>query len=109
MVQVKTRVNEEFGEDIGGGSLVRWDQPRELIGTYMGSVEQEGQYGKSFKASMALDSGDVVSFFTPAALRSRLEHVHSGTRIRVVYDGTTRSSSNGRQVKNFTVQVAKSR
>lgn len=87
------------------GILLVWDAPKELVGEYRGSVEQDGKFGKQEKHTVLADDGRTVSFFAPTVLSRLLENVQSGQRIKIVYPGTKTKSKSGQEVKEFRLFV----
>ena len=96
---------EEWGEEIQGGSLITWGEPKVLIGTLIDLVEVPGgKYGDKYKATLVTDDGDTVATFPPSMLLARLQQIPLKTRVRIEYDGTSIKSKSGRDVKNFSVR-----
>jgi hypothetical protein len=100
---------EEWGEEISGGALITWNEPKVLIGTLIDLIEVPGgKYGDKFKATLVQDDGTTVATFPPSMLLARLQQVPLNTRVRIEYNGTTVKSKSGRDVKEFSVRVSKS-
>jgi hypothetical protein len=100
---------EEWGEEISGGALITWNEPRVLIGTLIDLVEvQGGKYGDKYKATLVTDDGETVATFPPSMLLTRLQQVPLRTRVRIEYNGTTVKSKSGRDVKEFSVRTSNS-
>lgn len=95
-------VEEEEWQEVEG-ALITWNEPKELIGEYRGSVEQDGKFGKQEKHTVVGNDGRAVSFFAPTVLSRLLESILPGTQIRIAYPGTTSKSKTGQDVKDFRV------
>lgn len=97
--------------EIGGGTLVRWDAPRAITGTYQGFVEVPGYGGKGTqkKHTILSDEDEVLNFFAPAILQRQLDdpRVQPGVRIQVEYTGNTVTTKGGQTAKEFIVRLAK--
>lgn len=102
------QASQDQWEDVGGGTLVKWDEAKTVEGIYQGSVEVEGQFGKQKKHTLLADDGQPLEFYAPAILQRKLEdpRVKVGGRIRIVFENTTTKTKSGRQAKDFIVQVA---
>lgn len=106
--QAQPQAESEWGEEISGGALITWNEPKVLIGTLIDLIEvQGGKYGDKFKATLVQDDGQTVSTFPPSMLLTRLQQVPLRTRVRIEFDGTTTRSKSGRDVKNFSVRTAR--
>lgn len=106
--QAQPQANSEWGDEISGGALITWNEPKVLIGTLIDLVEVPGgRYGDKFKATLVQDDGETVATFPPSMLLSRLQQVPLRTRVRIEYDGTATKSKAGRDVKNFSVRTAR--
>jgi hypothetical protein len=100
---------EEWGDEIGSGALITWNEPTVLIGTLIDLVEVKGgKYGDKYKATIVQDDGSTVATFPPSMLLARLAQVPLNTRVRIEYDGTSTRSKAGRDVKNFSVRPSNS-
>lgn len=100
---------ESWGEELGSGTFITWNEPKVVIGTLTATkVTTSGKYATptnpGFQITLVLDDGEEVRANCPAALRTRMEQVNIGTRVRIEYDGTTSKSQAGRDVKNFSVR-----
>lgn len=89
------------------GRLVIWDEPKELIGTYLGYTEEDGKFGKQERHRLRLDDGGTVAFFAPSALARLMENVATNQRIKIVYPGTTALSKSGQAFKEFRLYMAR--
>jgi len=100
---------QESWEEVSGGSLVTWNEPRVLEGVYQGfpAAKVAGQFGEQYKHSIVTDEAR-VEFYSPAILERLLAdpRIKAGSRIRIVYEGKSEKTSTGRMAKAFTVQVA---
>lgn len=98
----------ESWQDVGGGTLVKWDEARTIEGRYQGSVEVTGKYGKQAKHTLLTEDDKVLEFYAPAILQRKLEdpRITKGTLIRIIYDGTSEATGTGRMAKSFVVQIA---
>lgn len=101
--------SQESWEEVGGGTLVKWDEPKTVEGIFQGAARVTGQFGEQLKASILTDDQERVEFYATAILERLLTdpRIQPGVRIRVVYDGTSVKTAGGRMAKSFTVQVAK--
>ena len=98
---------EEWGEEITGGALITWKEPKVLIGTLIDLVlVPDGKYGPKYRATLVQDDGETVATFPPAMLLTRLQQVPLKTRVRIEYDGTSVKSKSGQDVKNFSVRAS---
>ena len=107
--QPQAQPASEWGEEISGGALVTWNEPKVLIGTLIDLVEVPGgKYGDKFRATFVLDDGATVNTFPPSMLLARLQQVSLKTRLRIEYAGTSVKSKSGRDVKEFSVRASNS-
>lgn len=97
---------DEWGDEIGGGTLVKWNEPKVIIGIYETREMVQGQYGLKPRATIVTSDGETLAFFPPAMLDSRLQQVSFGQKVRIEYDGTSSPSKSGQPVKNFSVRVS---
>jgi hypothetical protein len=105
--QPRAQNESEWGDEISGGALVTWNEPKILIGTLIDLVEVPGgKYGDKYRATLVTDDGDTVATFPPSMLLSRLQQVPLKTRVRIEYLGTTVKSKTGRDVKEFSVRAS---
>ena len=104
------RDGQESWEDVGDGSLVKFDRPVTLVGVLKALIPatKDSKYG-SPQVQMVLDDGTSVAAYAPKILARKLGDIPPGTRIRIVYDGTTVRTQTGQMAKQFTVQVAKAK
>lgn len=96
---------DEWGDEIGGGTLVKWDKPKVVIGIYEAREMVQGQYGLKPRCTVIAPDGETLAFFPPAMLDSRLQQVPFGQKVRIEYDGTSSPSKSGQPVKNFSVRL----
>jgi len=89
------------------GRLVLWDEPKELVGTYLGFSEEDGKFGKQERHRIRTDDGSIAAFFAPSALARLLEHATQGQRMKIVYPGTTATTKSGQQFKEFRLYVSR--
>lgn len=105
--QAQPRAESEWGEEISGGALITWNEPRVLIGTLIDLIEvPDGKYGPKYKATFVQDDGSTVNTFPPSMLLARLQQVPLKTRLRIEYAGTSVKSKSGRDVKEFSVRAS---
>ena len=107
--QTQPQAESEWGDEISGGALITWNEPKILIGTLIDLVEVPGgKYGDKYKATLVQDDGSTVATFPPSMLLARLQQVPLNTRLRIEYAGTTIKSKAGRDVKEFSVRPSRS-
>lgn len=83
--------------------LVKWDEPREVIGKVTSIKEVVGRYGTN-KMYVVEFKGQLYGFFdAPKSLHTQLEkmNVKEGTILYIKYNGI--DSYKGRTFKSFTV------
>lgn len=88
---------------------MKWSEgPRTIEGTYQGSTEVTGQFGKQKKHTLLTEDGKVLEFYAPSILQRKLEdpRVKPGALIRIVFEDKTVKTKGGRMAKDFIVQVA---
>ncbi|MDR7399673.1 MAG: hypothetical protein QN144_10250 [Armatimonadota bacterium] len=95
-------------KEVSGGSYVAWDSPKEVVGRLIELQEVDNsRFGdrRAMRVRVEKEGGEVVWFFAPAMLASRLREIPLGSMVRVVYTGKYTTSSNNRPVKEFRVYV----
>ncbi len=103
-VTVPEARDEYEREEIGEKATHKWDQPLQLVGTYLGAVERNGQFGVRKLHAVQLLTGARATFFAPTQLDWKLAEVRSGETMEITYGGETVPSKNGgNPVKVFTV------
>lgn len=85
--------------------LIKWDQPKELVGWYRGSERRDHAYGENLIHFLDTVDGQKVGFFGTVQLNDALSRVAEGTLVRIVYTGKTAKAKGG-TVKIFEVYEA---
>lgn len=87
--------------------VVKWDQPKELVGWYRGSERRDSSYGENLIHFLDTMDGQKVAFFGTVQLNEAMARVSEGTLVRIVYTGKTARAKGG-TVKIFEVYEAES-
>lgn len=85
--------------------LVKWDQPKEIVGWYRGSERRDHAYGENLIHFLDTTDGRKLGFFGTVQLNDALSRVAEGTLIRIVYTGKTAKAKSG-TVKIFEIYEA---
>jgi hypothetical protein len=97
-------------QEVQRGNLIRWDEPREVIGKFVSIEKVAGQFSEeSTRVTLEQEDGTLVRFYAPAMLNSLFEDARPkpGDLLKVVYTGGFVRSKSGRPVKEFKLYIAR--
>jgi hypothetical protein len=100
---------QEQWNEVSGGTLYKWDVPKQLQGIFKGEIPSDSKYNQPKFAvdTPGAEGPETVEFFAPAILARllRSSQVKTGEEILIEYTGNQTKTSGGRMAKEFLVKV----